>query len=323
MLWKRNETPPFQSHRIMTLTSFPVLATTSATIGLLVGSHIFDWDYLLQCIWIECLGLQKRHQKQQQQSQQQQEPPQYTLQSSSYDSTSLAHYRFLEWYKSSNKKVTSRDVDFNLHMNNARYSRHADLVRYQALVETSYIATLRQLDPSIVSVVSAISQKFRRELSWGQQYQIWIRIIGWDERHLYIEHVFVIISPNQSTPLILHPKPRLDGSISSIRDYQTYQSQQLEPSSIASILLLRLTTTKKRTKTWKQKHDSISSSSTTETATSEKETLNASGIRHADVLRAMGITEEQLPDVLPPTDDILQFCHSLEMSSRRLMPSKL
>ena len=77
-------------------------------------------------------------------------------------------YRFLEWYTSPTQKVTSRDVDFNLHMNNARYSRHADLARYRALVDMTFIDSLRRIDPSIVLVVSAITQKFRREMSWGK-----------------------------------------------------------------------------------------------------------------------------------------------------------
>jgi acyl-CoA thioesterase FadM len=100
----------------------------------------------------------------------------------------IAH-RLLQWFVTESV-VSSRDLDFNWHMSNARYSRHADFARFQVFLQTGFRMALRAVDRHCGLVVSALSQKFRRELRWGQQYQIWVRIVGWDQRHFYLEHIF-------------------------------------------------------------------------------------------------------------------------------------
>ena len=107
--------------------------------------------------------------------------------------------------------------------------------------------------------------------------------------------------------------------MSSIHAYQNYQIRQLESNSpdliVASILLVRLTTTRKQSST---AIDSSSSSSSRRTQNS-----NTNLIRIVDVLREMGITKGQLPDVLQPPDDVMSWNRSLDITSRRLIPSKL
>jgi acyl-CoA thioesterase FadM len=104
------------------------------------------------------------------------------------DPQSMGH-RVLQWFVISSR-VLSDDLDWNWHMNNSRYLRHADFVRTKALIATGMWPAIVAMGSSLV--VTAVAQKFRREMPKGHEYQIWCRLVGWEKRHLYFEHIFVL-----------------------------------------------------------------------------------------------------------------------------------
>jgi acyl-CoA thioesterase FadM len=96
--------------------------------------------------------------------------------------------RLLKW-QVSNERVTTRDLDFMGHLNNAKYSRKADFSRGRLMFEMGLYHAAQELGAGFV--VGSISQRFRRELNLGERFDIWVRISGWDDRSFYIEHVFM------------------------------------------------------------------------------------------------------------------------------------
>jgi acyl-CoA thioesterase FadM len=96
--------------------------------------------------------------------------------------------RLLKW-QVSNGRVTTRDLDFMGHLNNARYSRKADFARGRLMLEMGLYHAALELGAGFV--VGSISQRFRRELNLGERFDIWVRISGWDDRSFYVEHVFM------------------------------------------------------------------------------------------------------------------------------------
>jgi len=83
-------------------------------------------------------------------------------------------------------RVWPTDLDFNLHMNNARYLAVMDLGRLDLIVRGGlWRAVLRQRWQPVLagSVV-----RFRRPLTLFQTFHLKSRLLGWDERWLYLDH---------------------------------------------------------------------------------------------------------------------------------------
>ncbi|MFD2234200.1 thioesterase family protein [Phaeospirillum tilakii] len=85
-----------------------------------------------------------------------------------------------------NFRVWPSDLDFNLHMNNARYLAVMDLGRLDLVVRGGlWRAVLRRRWQAVLagSVV-----RFRRQLRPFQPFTLKTRLVGWDERWLYLDH---------------------------------------------------------------------------------------------------------------------------------------
>ncbi|MCX8506041.1 MAG: thioesterase family protein [Alphaproteobacteria bacterium] len=88
-----------------------------------------------------------------------------------------SHQQFMVW---------PNDLDFNLHMNNARYLAVMDLGRVDLILRTELgrVVYRHHLKPLLASVMV----RFRRPLAPFQGFTLVSRVIGWDTRWTYIEH---------------------------------------------------------------------------------------------------------------------------------------
>ncbi|XP_039377273.1 LOW QUALITY PROTEIN: protein THEM6 [Mauremys reevesii] len=89
--------------------------------------------------------------------------------------------------------VLPSDLDWLLHMNNARYLREADLARCAHLARCGIFDALRALGGSLV--LAASCARHRRPLRLFERFAVRTRLLGWDARAFYLEQRFV--SPRQ------------------------------------------------------------------------------------------------------------------------------
>jgi len=85
-------------------------------------------------------------------------------------------------------RVWPTDLDLNLHMNNGRYLTLMDLGRMQLLVTPRLAWPL--LKRRCMPVVAAISIQYRRPLSPFQRFTLHTRILGWDDKWVFMEQRF-------------------------------------------------------------------------------------------------------------------------------------
>ena len=83
-------------------------------------------------------------------------------------------------------RVWPTDLDINVHMNNARYMALMDLGRLDMIVRTGIgrQVTRERLQP----VIANASVRFRRALGPFQRFTLRTRLLGWDDKWMYIEH---------------------------------------------------------------------------------------------------------------------------------------
>lgn len=86
-------------------------------------------------------------------------------------------------------RVWPTDLDFNLHLNNARYLSFMDLGRLDLL------ARLGMLKPMLrfkwTPVVGAVTLRFRRGLDPWMRFTLHSRVLGWDGKWFYLEQRFL------------------------------------------------------------------------------------------------------------------------------------
>ncbi|XP_030409765.1 protein THEM6 [Gopherus evgoodei] len=85
--------------------------------------------------------------------------------------------------------VLPSDLDWLLHMNNARYLREADLARSAYLARCGILDALRALGGSVV--LAASCARHRRSLRLFERFAVRTRLLGWDGRAFYLEQRFV------------------------------------------------------------------------------------------------------------------------------------
>ncbi|MDD9208048.1 acyl-CoA thioesterase [Georgenia sp. 10Sc9-8] len=85
-------------------------------------------------------------------------------------------------------RVRPADLDLYLHVNNGSYLQTMDVAR------TNYIADLggfpRLRAQGWYPVVAASTMTYRRSLRFGERFEITTRVLGWDQRVVYLEQVF-------------------------------------------------------------------------------------------------------------------------------------
>ncbi|XP_066479275.1 protein THEM6-like [Tiliqua scincoides] len=85
--------------------------------------------------------------------------------------------------------VLPADLDFMGHMNNARYLREADIARCHFFFRYGILEELSSLGGYLVMTASC--SRFRHELNVFEGFDIQTRLLGWDDRTIYLEQHFV------------------------------------------------------------------------------------------------------------------------------------
>lgn len=85
-------------------------------------------------------------------------------------------------------RVRPTDLDVYLHVNNGTYLQMMDVARTNYIADLGVFPQLRER--GWYPVVSAQTVKYRRSLTLGQAFEISTRLLGWDERVVYLEQVF-------------------------------------------------------------------------------------------------------------------------------------
>ena len=85
-------------------------------------------------------------------------------------------------------RVLPTDLDLYLHVNNGTYLQMMDVGR------SNYIADVggfpRLAEKRWYPVVAASTMTYRRSLRLGDRVELTTRVLGWDERVVYLEQVF-------------------------------------------------------------------------------------------------------------------------------------
>lgn len=87
-----------------------------------------------------------------------------------------------------NFRVGLTDIDFNLHLNNARYLKYLDRARVEHMLATGLL--WRMIRSRCRSVVANTEIGYIRELRTWQPFTVSVRIVGWDEKYFYFEQRF-------------------------------------------------------------------------------------------------------------------------------------
>jgi acyl-CoA thioesterase FadM len=85
-------------------------------------------------------------------------------------------------------RVWPNDVDFNLHLNNARYLSVMDYGRIHLLARVGLLTP--SLKARWAPVVGAVWMTYRRSLQLLARYQLATRLVCWDDRWFYMEQTF-------------------------------------------------------------------------------------------------------------------------------------
>lgn len=83
-------------------------------------------------------------------------------------------------------RVLPTDIDLLRHMNNGRYLSLFDLGRWDLLTRTGLLSAMTK--QGWYAVVAAETITFRRSLELGQRFELETRLIGHDDRAVYLEH---------------------------------------------------------------------------------------------------------------------------------------
>src|SRR5579859_5387361 len=87
-------------------------------------------------------------------------------------------------------RVWPNDLDINIHMNNGRYLTIMDLGRLDLILRSGFGRIMLKRKWS--AVLGSVTVRFRRPLQPFQRYDLVTRILGWDEKCVFIEQQFVV-----------------------------------------------------------------------------------------------------------------------------------
>jgi acyl-CoA thioesterase FadM len=85
--------------------------------------------------------------------------------------------------------VWPNDIDFNFHLNNARYLNVMDYGRMHLLARGGLLKPV--MKARWLPVVGAVWMTYRRALPLWARYRLETQLTGWDERWFYMEQTFV------------------------------------------------------------------------------------------------------------------------------------
>ena len=97
-------------------------------------------------------------------------------------------------------RVLPNDLDPNWHMNNGRYLTIMDLGRFDLTLHTGLMALI--LRRRWMPVLGGATIEYQRSLRPFQRYTLTTRVVGWDEKWLYMEQLFESEGRRVATALV-------------------------------------------------------------------------------------------------------------------------
>ena len=85
-------------------------------------------------------------------------------------------------------RVGLQDIDFNLHLNNARYLSFMDYGRVHLMAASGILTPV--LREKWTPLVGSVSITYRRSLALFQTFTLSTRVLCWDEKWFYMEQIF-------------------------------------------------------------------------------------------------------------------------------------
>ncbi len=82
------------------------------------------------------------------------------------------------------------DLDINMHMTNARYLSMMDLGRIELIIQAGMFKAL--IKRHWLPVVAVANLKFIKQINPFQRFNLITRLVGWDEKWLFIEQRFEV-----------------------------------------------------------------------------------------------------------------------------------
>lgn len=86
-------------------------------------------------------------------------------------------------------RVGLTDIDFNMHLNNAKYFKYMDLARLEHLLATGML--WKMIAARINPVIAHNEISYIRELRTWQRFTVSARVVGADDKYLYYEQRFM------------------------------------------------------------------------------------------------------------------------------------
>lgn len=87
-------------------------------------------------------------------------------------------------------RVGFSDIDFNMHINNAKYMRYMERARWDQPVQTNVWDLM--VKHKMNFIVAGIEVGYIRELRLFKKFKIETCYLGWDEKYFYLEQRFVV-----------------------------------------------------------------------------------------------------------------------------------
>jgi YbgC/YbaW family acyl-CoA thioester hydrolase len=87
-------------------------------------------------------------------------------------------------------RVGLTDIDFNMHINNARYMVFMERARWDHPVQTHTWDVM--LKEKMNFIVAGIEMGYIREIRLGKKFEVETRYLGWDEKYFYLEQRFIV-----------------------------------------------------------------------------------------------------------------------------------
>lgn len=85
-------------------------------------------------------------------------------------------------------RVWPNDIDIAVHLNNGRYFTMMDLGRFDLMLRCGFWSKMRAAQ--WYPVVASETIRFRRALLTWEEFELQTRVVGWDERFVYLEQIF-------------------------------------------------------------------------------------------------------------------------------------
>jgi len=85
-------------------------------------------------------------------------------------------------------RVHPGDLDYYWHVNNGVYLQMMDVARTNYMADIDALGALKER--GWYAVVAASTMKYRRSLRLGERFELRTRVLGWDDRVVYMEQAF-------------------------------------------------------------------------------------------------------------------------------------